>query len=95
MFDPDSRYAKSPTKAATTADGRTIVIVTRRFVPSPPTRALTQLVVAPDDRLDLMATRALGDPGQWWQVADANAVLDPEQLELEPGSRVDIAPPRF
>jgi len=36
--------------------------------------------VAPDDRIDLVADRYLGDPQAWWRICDANAALDPDAL---------------
>ena len=41
------------------------------------------------DRLDLIATRHLGDPLAAWQLADANVALDPEQLTA-PGTEGDV-----
>ena len=34
----------------------------------------------PDDRIDLVADRYLGDPQAWWRICDANAALDPDAL---------------
>lgn len=36
--------------------------------------------VVPDDRLDLLAARHLGDPAAAWRIADANLALDPDDL---------------
>ena len=36
--------------------------------------------MAPDDRIDLVADRYLGDPQAWWRICDANAALDPDAL---------------
>jgi hypothetical protein len=36
--------------------------------------------VAPDDRLDLIATRYLGDPAAFWRICDVNLALDPDGL---------------
>jgi hypothetical protein len=41
------------------------------------------------DRLDLLAAREFGDPGDWWRALDANlAVLNP--LDLVPGVKVGL-----
>ena len=49
-----------------------------------PTRATSRPLavhrVAAGDRLDLIAARYLGDPTAAWQIADANAALDPDEL---------------
>jgi hypothetical protein len=50
--------------------------------------------VAAGDRLDLIAFRFLGDPGQWWQIADANPAADPCELTATPGEKIRIALPR-
>ncbi|MFC7310403.1 LysM peptidoglycan-binding domain-containing protein [Streptomyces monticola] len=42
------------------------------------------------ERPDLLAQRYFGDPGQWWQIADANPVLDPRELTDEPGREIEI-----
>ncbi|MFJ8579368.1 hypothetical protein [Micromonospora sp. NPDC093277] len=36
--------------------------------------------VVPDDRLDLLAARYLGDPAAAWRICDANLALDPDAL---------------
>jgi nucleoid-associated protein YgaU len=45
--------------------------------------------VAAADRLDLLAQRYLGDPFQFWRIADANPALTPEDV-LDPGARIAI-----
>ncbi|MFI6369995.1 hypothetical protein [Streptomyces sp. NPDC050546] len=47
-------------------------------------------VVAAGERPDLLAQRYFGDPGQWWQIADANPVLDPRELTDEAGRIIGI-----
>jgi hypothetical protein len=95
VFDPDSRYARLPTVVATTATGRNVVLVSRRLLPPLPSEPMATITSEAGDRLDLVATRVFGDPLLWWQVADANGVLDPSELETEPGRPIDIAPPRL
>ncbi|GAA3832247.1 hypothetical protein GCM10023083_76020 [Streptomyces phyllanthi] len=46
--------------------------------------------VGAGERPDLLAQRYFGDPAQWWQIADANPVLDPHELTDEAGRVVDI-----
>ncbi|MBR8640205.1 hypothetical protein KEF29_15110 [Streptomyces tuirus] len=46
--------------------------------------------VGAGERPDLLAQRYFGDPGQWWQIADANPVLDPRELTDEAGRVIDI-----
>jgi hypothetical protein len=94
MFDSDSRYATLPTATHTAADGLQVVYVTRRFLPRAAELVpLGRVTVAEDDRLDLVAARALGDPLQYWRVCDANEAMSPEELEREPGAVLLIAMP--
>lgn len=96
MPSPNSRYALTPTTTWTAPDGTVIPYLKRRFVPlseSLPLRA--EVTVAPDDRLDLIAARTLGDPVQWWRVADANEAMDPFDLTDVPGVRLRVPIPQF
>jgi hypothetical protein len=94
MFDPDSRYASLATATHTTPDGRPITYVTRRFLPAGDTMAtLVEITVARGDRLDLIASRAFGDPLRFYQICDANEAMHPDELVDEPGRRVRIALP--
>lgn len=95
MFDQTSRYAGLPVLILTRAGADPIPYVARRFVP-PPERlqTLSEEIVQSDDRPDLIAFRSLGDPLQFWRVADANAVMDPGELADEPGGRVRIPVPQ-
>jgi hypothetical protein len=79
------RYDGVEVATATVPDGgrgvREVRYLRRRALPDP--RALTTLAVhrvASGDRLDLIAARYLGEPTAAWQVADANAALDPDAL---------------
>ena len=99
MFEPTSRYARIADATLTVLDtgGRPRVLVykRRRFIP--PGEGSTTLVehtVAQGERLDNITARYLGDPTQFWQVCDANGVLEPAALE-ELGRAVRIALPGF
>lgn len=79
------RYDGVEIATATVPDGargtRAVRYLRRRTLPDP--RSLTTLVVhqvTAGDRLDLVAARYLGEPTADWQVADANAALDPDAL---------------
>jgi hypothetical protein len=94
MFPPTSRYAAVPTATLTRADGRELVYMLRRFVPPPERFALLQVhVVKPNDRLDNVTATYLGDPEQFWRVADANRALRPEELVERPGRKLRITLP--
>ncbi len=92
MLDPDSRYAGLPTTTWIAPDGRVVTYLTRRFLPrASASSTLVELSVGAGDRLDLVAARAFGDPGQWWRIADANEAMDPAELVSEPGTTLRIA----
>ncbi|TAL04520.1 MAG: LysM domain-containing protein [Verrucomicrobia bacterium] len=101
MFDPTSRYAKLAVKTQLVPDPhgdgtpREIRHVERRFLPPAEASApVVEHAVVEGDRLDNVTAKYLGDPTQFWRVADANTSLRPEELTDEPGSRVVIALPR-
>ncbi len=94
MIGLGSRYASIEVAAYVTADGRTVAYLRRRFIPPPERFALLQEhVVGDGDRPDLLAYQYLGDPEQYWRIADANAVFWPEELTDEPGVRLRITLP--
>ena|ERR1700722_13138027 len=81
MFPTTSRYYSTPTATYVTPAGKSIVYLTRRFVP--PGSGMTLLatyLVKKDDRLDNVTAQFLTDPTQFWRVADANDGLRPEDL---------------
>lgn len=96
MFDTRSRYAKLQVAVWTDADGREIRYVRRRFLPrgaDQPT--LAEVTTQPVDRLDLLASRTLGDGEQAWRVCDANDAMNPFELFDELDGHVRVAVPQF
>jgi len=95
MLPPTSRYASVGTTTLTSADGTTVVYLERRFVPHPDslTQNSTHTVIT-GDRLDLIANAKIGDPSQWWQVADANRAMWPEDLTATVGAVLRITLPQ-
>ncbi|RSM72385.1 hypothetical protein SAMN05661093_00055 [Kibdelosporangium aridum] len=61
-----------------------------RLLPRPPEETLAVHEVREGDRADVLANRYIGDPEQWWRIADANPVLDPRDLTSTPGRRLRI-----
>ncbi len=99
MFEPTSRYANIEDVTLTVRDegGRPRVIVykRRRFIPSGAgSTTLVEHTVVQGDRLDNITALYLGDPTRFWQVCDANGVLQPAELE-EVGRALRIALPGF
>ena len=89
-----SRYYGIPTATWTAPDGRQIPYLQRRPLPQPDTlTVIGTYTVVSSDRADLLAFRFLGDAGQWWQIADANPVLDPRDLTAVPGRQLRITLP--
>lgn len=94
LFPPTSRYYGIETVKIETADGRTIIYVRRRFLPSPDRFALLQEhVVAEGERLDNITAKYLGDPEQFWKICDANGAMRPEELTEVIGRRLRITLP--
>jgi hypothetical protein len=94
MFDPTSRYYDLEDASFTRSDGEELRYVRRRFCPSGealPT--LVEVVVVDGDRLDMLTARSLGDPTQFWRVADANNALNPFDLMKETGRFVRVPQP--
>jgi hypothetical protein len=87
------RYAGCPAATYTGPDRRTVVYLTRRFVPPPEQLALVQEhLVRPGERLDHIAARHFGDPELFWRICDANRTGDPASLAV-PGRRLRITLP--
>jgi hypothetical protein len=95
MFEATSRYANLKTAAYTAADGREITYVRRRFLPQGESQPLlVEATVIDGDRLDLITSRTLGDPEQFWRVADANNAMNPVDLTGEPGRILRVPIPQ-
>jgi hypothetical protein len=85
LFPVTSRYWGIDTAKLETPTGKTIVYLRRRFVPSPERFALLQEhTVTEGDRLDNITAHYLGDPEQFWRVADANNAMNPTDLVQQP-----------
>ena len=95
LFAPNSRYLGIPTSTLTTADGRTVAYVQRRFVPQPEQLAqVQQHSVTQGERLDVIAAQYLGDPELFWRIADANRAMRAEDLTAVVGVSLRICLPQ-
>lgn len=93
-FPTTSRYHGIDTATMKKGEGKTIVYVRRRFIPSPERFALLQEhTVTQGERLDNIAAQYLGDPEQFWRICDANAATRPEELTETVGRRIRITLP--
>jgi nucleoid-associated protein YgaU len=95
QYPRTSRYHATAVNMFTAPDGTQIPYLARRLLPDPASfTAISEYTVVAGDRPDLIAFRVLGDPGQWWQIADANQVLDPRELTAVPGQKIRITLPQ-
>jgi hypothetical protein len=95
MFDSTSRYQALETAMLTAPDGRAVAYKRRRFLPrGADLPLLAEVTVAQGDRLDVVTARALGDPEQYWRVADANDAMNPDELTADPGRVLRIPLPQ-
>jgi nucleoid-associated protein YgaU len=94
MFLPTSRYYGLATAILHVSEDREIVYLRRRFVPQAERFALLEEhVVVAGDRLDNVTARYLGDPEQFWRIADANRAMQPAELVATIGRRLRITLP--
>ncbi len=100
MFEPNSRYfdienvtIKSE-ESGNNNNNRTIVYKKRRFIPSADKIPLLQeVIVTGGDRLDVITSRTLGDPEQFWRICDMNEATHPLDLTNEIGRILKIPTP--
>ena len=92
-FAPTSRYYGIATATFVDPMGAEHAYVLRRFIPPMQAFATLQLhTVTQGERYDTLAAKYIGDPLQFWRLADANGVSDPADLET-PGGSVRITLP--
>lgn len=88
MFPITSRYFGLEIVQWTAPDGRLLPYVRRRFLPTTVVTPIAEHVVVQGDRLDNVTAQYLGDPEQFWRVADANDALHPDELTQTVGRRL-------
>jgi hypothetical protein len=95
MFESTSRYDGLETATFTNADQQNFAYVRRRFLPQGQSLSLlVEVMVTEGDRLDLITSRTLGNPEQFWRVCDANNAMNPADLTAEPGDRLRVPLPQ-
>ncbi|MCL2292646.1 MAG: hypothetical protein FWC30_06260 [Candidatus Bathyarchaeota archaeon] len=81
MFDSNSRYAQIEDATLITNNGQIVKYKKRRFLPKEEEMTFHQeITVMSGDRLDLIASRVLDDPEQFWRICDANNAMYPFDL---------------
>jgi hypothetical protein len=94
IVDPDSRYAECKVLGLADPGGASVAYLSQRFAPPVASLHAPQRVsVGQRDRLDWLATRALGDPLQAWRLCDANAAMNPPDLAQQPGRSLRVPQP--
>jgi hypothetical protein len=89
LFLENSRYFGLKTMTVTLPDGRAVVAVQPRRLPSP---AAEPLEVKGNERLDIIAQRRYQDGTRFWHIADANSQLEARRL-VEPEAANTSNPP--
>lgn len=91
MFPANSRYHDTETETYITPDGREIIYLRRAFRPlAGDAVAYAEHVVVEGERLDHITAAYLGDPEQFWRIADANHAMHPDDLTAELGRRLRV-----
>ena len=95
MFDYTSRYYSLANATYTAPGGREVAYKLRRFLPPGASLPLlAEVTVMQGERLDLVAYRTLGDPLQFWRIADANDAVSPFDLEQPSGQILRVPVPQ-
>jgi hypothetical protein len=95
MFPPNSRYQTTPTATYTTPDGKRIVYLLRRFIPTPDRFSTIQTyTVKQGDRIDNVAAKVFGDPELYWRLCDANLAMRPADLTAAIGTSLNVTLPQ-
>ena len=93
-FPMTSRYYGVATQTIAGPDGKSMIYLTRRFLPPPERFSLLQEhVVSEGERIDQIAGKYLGDSSAFWRIADANGAMQPQALTDTVGRRLRITLP--
>ena len=93
-FPLSSRYRNIALASMEGSNGESIVYLKRRFIPQADNFSLLQeYIVHEADRLDNITSQFIGDPERFWQICDANNVLEPAELTEQPGNIIRITLP--
>ncbi|MFJ9415741.1 hypothetical protein ACIRPT_16425 [Streptomyces sp. NPDC101227] len=94
-YPRSSRYAEVEIGVHRLPDGTEVKYAKRRLLPRLEGAAEETVphTVSAGERADQLGQRYFGDSRQWWQIADANPVLDPRELTDEPGEEIAVPLP--
>jgi hypothetical protein len=94
LLPQTSRYHGLEIRRITLPGGKQTAYFARRFVPSPDQFELLQEhTVVEGDRPDNVTATYLGDPEQYWRLADANYDMNPFELTATINRRLRITLP--
>jgi hypothetical protein len=93
-FAVSSRYSGIDTATLELSEGKTVVYLRRRFLPSVERfETLQEHVVRQGERLDNLAAQNLGDALLFWRLCDANNAMRPDELTEQIARRLRITLP--
>jgi hypothetical protein len=94
LFPPNSRYHGYAVQRTELPSGKRVAYVARRIVPLQERfETLREHIVVQGDRLDNVTAQYLGDPEQFWRLADANNDMNPFDLTRTMSRRLRITLP--
>ena len=96
MLGPDSRYRDNEDRMLERPDSGQVVYRERRLLPASSDHLITQSVERDvEERIDQLANRTLGSPDAYWQLCDANGVMNPREITQRPRNIVLVPAPLF
>lgn len=92
MFEATSRYKYCEDVFIKANSGTTIKYKKRRFIPQEKENEITiiETMVMAGDRIDLISSKYLGDPEQFWRLCDMNGCMHPLDLTDKIGKVIKI-----
>jgi len=93
MIGSGSRYQGVEVLTYVAPDGTTVSYVARRPIPSGAVTIAGYHTVRKDERLDLISARTLGSPAVFWELADANHLIDPLSVPHRQGLTLVVPVP--
>jgi nucleoid-associated protein YgaU len=85
----DSRFAELPLVASIAPDGTVRHVVSLRLRRES-LDVTARHRIQQGQAVDLLARRLLGDERLWWRLLDANPKVYPLELDLEPGTVINV-----
>lgn len=90
----NSRYSTSTQETVTLKSGEQVAYLAPRMLPDPSGMPRAgEITWQPEERLDLLAARALSDPLGFYELCDANAGLNPFNLRQDAGDVLVVPGP--